>query len=480
LASLHRHEEATASYDKALEIDPDCSYAFGEAAGSRAQVCDWRGRDLQEQQLMKNVRSRKPTCVPFLFLAASHSPADQLICATTFVRDRCPASRHSLWKGERYKHDRIRVAYVSADFHEHATAHLMAGLLERHDRTRFETVSVSFGPDDVSEMRRRLKNAFARFIDVRNKSDGDIASLLRELEIDIAVDLKGFTTDCRTGIFAWRPAPMQVNYLGYPGTMGAEYIDYLIADEIVVPRDHQIHYSEKVVYLPDCYQVNDSGRRMAEHAPARAEAGLPERGFVFCSFNNSYKITPAFFDVWMRLLREVEGSVLWLLEANAAATRNLRREAADRGIAPERLIFAPRIKVADHLARHRLADLFLDTLPINAHTTASDALWVGVPLVTCLGTTFAGRVAASVLNAIGLNELITHSLEEYEALALELARNRERLAEIKSKLAQNRGTYPLFDTDRFRRHIEAAYTTMWERYQRGEPPQSFAVAPIDK
>jgi predicted O-linked N-acetylglucosamine transferase (SPINDLY family) len=262
--------------------------------------------------------------------------------------------------------------------------------------------------------------------------------------------------------------------------MGAEYIDYLIADEFVVPKDHQIHYSEKVVYLPDCYQVNDSRRHIAEHTPSRAESGLPERGFVFCSFNNSYKITPAFFDVWMRLLREVEGSVLWLLEANAAATRNLRREAADRGIAPERLIFAPRIKVADHLARHRLADLFLDTLPINAHTTASDALWVGVPLVTCLGTTFAGRVAASVLNAIGLNELITHSLEEYEALALELARNRERLAEIKSKLAQNRGTYPLFDTDRFRRHIEAAYTTMWERYQRGEPPQSFAVAPIDK
>jgi predicted O-linked N-acetylglucosamine transferase (SPINDLY family) len=480
LGTLHRHEEATVSYHKALEIDPDCSYALGEAAGSRGQVCDWHDRDLQEQQLLKNVRAGKPACVPFLFLAASHSPADQLICATTFVRDRCPAGRHSLWKGERYQHDRIRVAYVSADFHEHATAYLMARLLERHDRTRFETVSVSFGPDGESEMRRRLKNAFERFIDVRQKSDFDIASLMRELEIDIAVDLKGFTTDCRTGIFALRPAPIQVNYLGYPGTMGAEYIDYIIADEFVIPRDHQVHYSEKVAYLPDCYQVNDSMRRIAEHTPTRAEVGLPERGFVFCSFNNSYKITPAVFDVWMRLLREVEGSVLWLLEANAAVARNLRREAADRGIAPERLVFAPRIKVADHLARHRLADLFLDTLPLNAHTTASDALWVGVPLVTCLGTTFAGRVAASLLNAIGLNELITHALEEYEALALELAANRKRLAEIKSKLAENRNTFPLFNTDRFRRHIEAAYTTMWERYQRGEPPESFAVEPIDR
>jgi predicted O-linked N-acetylglucosamine transferase (SPINDLY family) len=292
--------------------------------------------------------------------------------------------------------------------------------------------------------------------------------------------LNGFTTGCRTPIFAARAAPLQVNYLGYPGTMGADFIDYILADRFVIPEEHHSYYTEKVVYLPDTYQVNDSKRIIADRTPARAGAGLPEQGFVFCSFNNNYKISPSVFEVWMRLLDEVEGSVLWLYESNAAAMRNLRKQAAERGIAPERLVFAPKIKLEDYLARHRLADLALDTLPYNGHGTTSDALWAGLPVLTCLGTTFPGRVAASLLNAIGLNELITHSLEEYEALALELATNRMRLADIKSKLARNRDTYPLFDTDRFRRHIEAAYTMMWERYQRGEPPESFAVAPIDK
>jgi predicted O-linked N-acetylglucosamine transferase (SPINDLY family) len=307
-----------------------------------------------------------------------------------------------------------------------------------------------------------------------------VADLLRELEIDIAVDLNGFTTGSRTRIFAFRAAPIQVNYLGYPGTMGADYIDYILADRVVIPEQHHPYYMEKVVYLPDSYQVNDSKRVIADRTPARAEAGLPEQGFVFCSFNNNYKISPAVFDVWMRLLDKVEGSVLWLYKSSAAAMRNLKKQAADKGIAPERLVFAPKIKLEDYLARHRLADLALDTLPYNGHGTTSDALWAGLPVLTCLGTTFAGRVAASLLNAIGLNELITHALEEYEALALELAANRERLAEIKSKLAENRNTFPLFNTDRFRRHIEAAYTTMWERYQRGEPPESFAVEPIDR
>jgi len=262
--------------------------------------------------------------------------------------------------------------------------------------------------------------------------------------------------------------------------MGADFIDYIVADRFVIPEQHHPYYTEKVVYLPDTYQVNDSKRVMADRTPARTEAGLPEQGFVFCSFNNNYKISPAVFDVWMRLLGKVEGSVLWLYKSSAAAMRNLKQQAADRGIAPERLVFAPKIKLEDYLARHRLADLSLDTLPYNGHATSSDALWAGLPVLTCLGTSFAGRVGASLLNAIGLNELITRSLEEYEALAVELAMNPKRLAEIRSKLAQNRGTYPLFDTDRFRRHIEAAYTTMWERYQRGEPPESFAVEPIDR
>ena len=326
-------------------------------------------------------------------------------------------------------------------------------------------------------MRTRLENSFDHFIDVKGKSDRDVALLLKELEIDIALDLKGYTERGRTGILAFRAAPVQVNFLGYPGTMGADYIDYILADRFVIPKDEHSFYTEKVAYLPDTYQANNSKRRISEHTPTRAEAGLPETGFVFCSFSDSHKITPPVFDAWMRLLHQVAGSVLWLLEGNAAAVRNLRLNAERRGVAPDRLVFAPRVKLEDHLARHRLAGFFLDTLPYNAHTTASDALWAGLPVVTCVGSSFAGRVAGSLLNAVGLPELITDNLEDYEALALKLARDKHLLAAIKAKLAQNRETFPLFDTDRFRRHIESAYETMWERYQRGEPPASFTVAP---
>jgi protein O-GlcNAc transferase len=478
LYDLKRYEEAVASYEKALAISPDFQYATGMLADTRMQCCDWRARDEEIEHLTKAIRAGKSSVYPFVYLAISDSPQDQLLCSRIWVRDRCSASPTPIWKGERYRHDRIRLAYLSTDFHEHATAYLMAELLETHDRARFETTGVSFGPEIPSEMRSRLKGAFNRFIDVRRKSDREVSNLLQELEIDIAVDLNGYTSGGRTGIFALRTAPVQVNYLGYPGTMGADFIDYIVADRFVIPEEHQPYYTEKVVYLPDSYQVNDSKRRIAERTPTRAETGLPDQGYVFCSFNNNYKLSPMVFDVWMRLLGKVEGSVLWLLASSAAAARNVKREAADRGIAPERLVFAPYAKLGDHLARHRLADLCLDTLPYNAHTTASDALWAGLPVLTCLGRTFAGRVGASLLNAIGLSQLISHSLEEYEALALELATNRALLADTRSQLAANRDTYPLFNTDRFRRHIEAAYTAMWERYQRGEPPASFAVEPL--
>jgi predicted O-linked N-acetylglucosamine transferase (SPINDLY family) len=325
-------------------------------------------------------------------------------------------------------------------------------------------------------MRDRLSHAFERFIDVRERSDAEIADLLRELEVDIAVDLAGFTGAARTGIFALRPAPVQVNFLGYTGTMGAPYFDYIVADEMVIPEEQRVHYAEKVVYLPDVFQVNDARRRIAESTPARSDVGLAEGAFVFCSFNNSFKIAPPVFERWMRLLRDVDGSVLWLLDGGPEVSANLRREAQARGVDPERLVFARKVPHEDHLARHRLADLFLDTLPFNAHTTASDALWAGLPVVTCLGTTFAGRVAASLLQAVGLPELITHSLDEYEAMALRLARDPPSLATIKGKLANQRTTFPLFDTDRFRRHLEAAYVAMWERYQRGEVSVAFEVA----
>jgi predicted O-linked N-acetylglucosamine transferase (SPINDLY family) len=475
LLDLGRHEELIENYKTLLSVKPDYDYARGGLLRAQMQCCEWAEYDESTAQTSEDIRSGKRADTPFNFLAVSESAADQLKCSQTFVADKYPAAAQPVWRGERYRHDKIRVAYLSADLRDHAVAHLIAGLFEAHDRTRFDIAAISFGPDPNDEMRARLRAAFNRFIDVREKSDQDIALLLRELEIDIAVDLQGFTKHCRPGIVAHRAAPVQVNYLGYPGTMGAPYIDYILGDQHVIPPEHQSYYTEKVVYLPECYQPNDSKRRIAARTPTRAELGLPEEGFVFCCFNNNHKINPPVFDVWARLLNKVQGSVLWLLEDNKIVARNLRQEAERRGIAPRRVIFAPRVKMEEHLARQRLADLFLDTLPYNAHVTASDALWVGLPVVTRLGGAFAGRVAASLLNAVGLPELIAGSREDYEALALKLAFNRELLADIKARLAQNRATYPLFNTDRFRRHIEAAYVTMWERGQRGEPPAGFAV-----
>ena len=396
-------------------------------------------------------------------------------CAQNFIKNKIGNFPFPLWQGEVWHNDRIKIAYLSADFRQHPVAYLMAELLERHDRGRFEIIGLSFGPDDRSEMRARLVAAFDQFLDVRAKSDAEVARLLCELKVDIAIDLQGYTRDCRPRILAHRPAPIQVNYLGFPGTMGAEFIDYIIADETVVPFEHQPFYAEKIVHLPDCYQVNDTKRKIAEWMPTRQEVELPEEGCAFCCFNNNWKITPEVFGVWMRLLHAVEGSVLWLFGDNESAERNLRKEAQARGIDPARLVFAGRLPLEDHLARHRLADLFLDTLPYNAHTTASDALWIGLPVVTRLGGSFAGRVAASLLNAIGLPELVTHSIEDYEALALRLAKDPSLLEGYRNRLATNRLTHPLFDTDRFRRHIEAAYLQMWEIWQRGEQPRSFAV-----
>ena len=478
LRRLNRYEEAIRDFECVLTVRPDYEYAFGLFVNLKMQCCDWHTHIADNQRLVADVQSGKRSTPPFSFLGISDSPQDQLLCSRIWARDKFPVSPPPTWVGERYCHDRIRIAYLSADLREHAVARLIAGLFEQHDKSRFETIAVSFSPYAPSEMETRLKSAFERFIDVREKSDREVANLLRELEIDIVVDLNGYTLHNRTGIFTLRPAPVQVNYLGYPGTLGADFIDYVIADRFIIPEQDHACYTEKVVYLPDTYQVNDSKRPIAKHTPSRSEAGLPEHGFVFCVFNNNFKITPVFFDIWMQLLRQVDGSVLWLLEDNPAVLRNLQREASARGISPARLVFAPRIRMEDHLARHRLADLFLDTLPYNAHTTASDALWAGLPVLTCVGTTFAGRVAASLLNAVGLAELITKSLEEYEALASKLANDPAMLAGVKAKLAANRESYPLFDTDRFRRHIEAAYITMWERSQRGEPPASFAVDPI--
>lgn len=479
LTEIGRHADAIGDFELALKLGSGADFAAGLLAHCRMHCCDWKEFEADRKRLTDGIRAGKRITHPFPFLALSGLGEDQLACARLWAAAKCPASPAPVWKGERYRHDKIRIAYLSADLHDHATAYLAAALFERHDRGRFETTAFSFGPDAPGPVRERLKAAFGRFEDVRRESDAAIAERIRAGEIDIAVDLKGFTKDARTRIFSQRPAPVQVSYLGFPGTMGAGFIDYILADRVVIPEGHDRFFDEKIVRLPGSYQANDRTRRIGTRAATRAEAGLPEKAFVFCSFNSSYKITPEIFAIWMRLLAQVEGSVLWLLRGNDAAVENLKRASAAHGIAPERLVFAPHVPVEDHLARHRLADLFLDTLPCNAHTTASDALWAGLPVLTCPGEAFASRVAASLLHAVGLPELAVASLDEYEALALKLARDPAALAALKEKLARNRDASALFDTDRHVRHIESAYATMCELSRRGEKPRAFAVQPAD-
>ena len=370
---------------------------------------------------------------------------------------------------------KIRIGYLSGEFREQATALLLVGVLEQHDRQQFEIIAVDNGFDDGSATRRRINAAVDGVIEIASLNDPQAVAAIRAAGIDVLVNLNGYFGDGRTRVSARRAAPIQVNYLGFPGTLGAGYMDYIIADRHVLPAEHRAFYAEKVVWLPDCYQANDRKRPIAERNFSRAECGLPDDGFVFCCFNNNYKITPSTFDGWMRILREVEGSVLWLLEDNALAASNLRREAAARGLDASRLVFAGRLPPDQHLARHRCADLFLDTLPYNAHTTASDALWAGLPVLTCRGETFAGRVAASLLHSIGLPELVTASQADYERLAIELAIRPAMLASLTQKLANNRLTTALFDTARFTGHIEAAYLAMVQRRQAGLRPDHLAI-----
>jgi predicted O-linked N-acetylglucosamine transferase (SPINDLY family) len=469
-----RYEEAIADYDNALALDPDYGSARGYRLLAKLWCCDWRDLDSDIADVTSRLRAGARVIQPFGNLMISHDPPDQLLCARLWSRGE---GAQPLWRGQRYTHEKIRVAYLSGDFCVHPVSILMAGVFEEHDRSRFETTAISFGPDDGSALRTRVMKSFDRFLDVRGRTDVEVASLMHAAQIDIAVDLMGLTGNSRQGILAHRPAPVQVNYLGFPGTMASPHIDYILADKIVIPEAEQHHYSEKVVYLPDTYMPSDAKRRVSDRSFSRAEAGLPEKGIVFCCFNNSYKLRPEMFDVWMRLLKAIDGSVLWLSQPNDTARRNLIGEAGKRSVTADRLVFAPFLaNIDDHLARLTLADVFLDTLPCNAHTTASDALFMGVPVVTTPGPTFAGRVAASMLSALWMKALIMPSISSYEALALALAqRPQGALSSVKAKLGATRASGALFDTVRFTRHLEAAFATMRERQRRGLPPQSFSV-----
>ncbi len=477
LGLLGRHDEAARDFGDLVELRPDAPYAFGDWLFARLQGCDWRDLAESVDRVERGVAAGQPVIRPFKLLGLSASAVLQRQCAELYCHRFYPAPDRPVWRGERYRHDRIRIAYLSADFHGHATAHLLTELIERHDRNRFEVTAISFGRSFEDCYRARLIRAFDRFLDLRDRTDRDIAQMMRDLEIDIAVDLKGHTLDGRPGVLALRPAPVQVNYLGYPGTIGADYVDYLIADRIIVPEEHEAFYCESIVRLPDSYQPNDSRRPIADDIAGRPAFGLPEQGFVFCCFNSPYKLTPQIFAVWMQLLRQIEGSVLWLLDGGPVVRENLRHAAEAAGLARDRLVFAPRAEQAEHLARHRHADLFLDCLPYGGHTTVSDALWAGLPVITSLGSSFAGRVAASLLTAAGLPELVAEDLTAYASLALTVARDNARLASLKQRLASVRATCALFDAPRYCNHIEAAYETMWRRYQQGEMPAGFTVQP---
>ena len=452
LHELKRYDEAIAHYDKALTLKPDIDWASGDLLHTKMKICSWSGLAESLEDISKKVVANEKVTNPFALLALNDDIFLHKQSSEIYIQSRYPFNPVLEPIVKRPQSQKIRVGYFSADFHNHATGHLMAELFELHDKSQFELVGLSFGPIVNDEMRQRLEKSFDQFVEVGRKSDVEVAKLSRDLNIDIAVDLKGFTQDARTGIFAHRAAPIQVNYLGYPGTLGADYMDYIIADRTLIPLESQSCYLEKVVYLPNSYQVNDRKRLISDRQFTRQELGLPENGFIFCCFNNNYKILPATFEGWMRILKAVEGSVLWLFQDNAWAVDNLKKEAEKQGIVADRLVFAKRLPLPEHLARHHQADLFLDTFPCNAHTTTSDALWAGLPVLTLMGQSFASRVAASLLNAVGLSELITSNQEEYESLAIELAMNPNKLADIKLKLANNRMTTPLF---------EIAVTLLW-------------------
>jgi predicted O-linked N-acetylglucosamine transferase (SPINDLY family) len=508
LNELLRRDEAIASYSRALEISPgqteilfhralahfagrkyalaaeDCrtvlqsdpyrSGVRGMRLFALMSECNWTGLAHERELALKELREGRPSLAPFECIAVSGEQADAAMAARLSVKE-ASVRFEPLWRDEIYAHEKIRVAYVSANFHEHAVSRLMAGVWERHDRSRFETIALSLGPDDGSPLRARVVRSFDRFIDMSGQSDADAAGVLRALEADIALDLMGYKEGCRPGIFARRPAPVQVNYLGFPGTTASPHMDYILADRMVIPDEDAGHFSECIVTLPGCYLPNDRERVIGK-VPSRAEAGLPYQGFVFASFNASYKYTPEVFTVWMRLLKRVPESILWLGQVNPAAARNLRMEAAARGIDAERLVFAPfTARQEDHLARLSLADLVLDTLPYNSHATACDALWAGVPVVTCMGRAFAGRVGASALYAAGLPELAAETLSQFEVLALRLASDPKEHSAVKEKLGRLRLHCSLFDTERFTRDLESAFVTMCARQRRGEKPLAFSI-----
>ena len=437
--------------------------------------CDWNNYEKITNKIFHLVDEGRMASEPFGFQGIASSEELLKKCAALYSHDKFP-QLDNFSEFIQYKHHKIHIGYLCGEFRHQATSLLMTRVWEMHDKSKFEIFAFDNGWDDGSEYRQRIVKAFTKIFDISKISDLDVVKLIQENEIDILVNLNGFFGEARQRVFSYKPAPIQVNYLGFPGTIGINYMDYIIADKVVIPEESKDHYIEKIAYLPNSYQANDDQRKISDRKFSKTQLGLPEDAIVFACFNNNYKITPPIFDSWMRILSIVQGSVLWLLADNSIAKNNLIREAIARGIDSSKLIFAERMPIEEHLARHDLADLFLDTLPYNAHTTCSDALWAGLPVLTLIGNAFPSRVAASLLTAINLPELITNSQEEYEALAIELAMNPKKLADIKLRLANNRLTAPLFDTPLFTKNLESAYIKMYERYQADLQPDHIYIA----
>jgi protein O-GlcNAc transferase len=477
LNDLDRHEEALASYERAIELNPDIDFMLGDLMHSQMKVCAWDKLEQRRQTLEENLLTGGKASTPLPVLGLFDNPDFQKRCAEIYARDTFSLGGRLGVLAQRPKRNKIRIGYFSMDFREHPVSNLTIELFELHDRSKFEIYGFSFGANSHDSMRQRVEKAFDKFLDVKNLGVFDIAILSRQHEIDIAIDLGGHTQDSRPQIFSARVAPIQINYLGYPGTWGSDCMDYFIGDKITVPDENIAHFSEKIVFLPNSFQVNPSHRPIVSSKPSSQDHGLPKDSFVFCCFNNSWKITPELFGQWMQVLQEVQNSVLWLYAGNLSSETNLRSEAVKHGVLVDRIIFAKQVPRDAYLAQFQHADLFLDTLPYNAGTTASDAIWAGLPVLTQIGKSFASRMAASLLTTIGAPELITHSKEEYCSLAIELASNPKRLAAIKAKLTQNRRTTPLFDTKLFAKHIEAAYQAAYDRYHAGLPPDHIDVDP---
>lgn len=467
LNQLKKHDLAIEAHQRAMAIKP-LSFELGRLIHQKMLICDWDGFKELSASVKIAVQNKEKVADPFGYQGISESEEDLKLCAEIFGNEFFKP-QHSSKLGTKKHHGKIKVGYVCGEFREQATSILMTGIYEHHDKSQFEIYAFDNGFNDGSVIRKRIENAFDQVVDISHLTDEQAVAAIKTLDIDILVNLNGYFGEARQSIFAQRAAPIQVNYLGFPGTLGVDYMDYLIADQISIPESSRSYYSEKICYLPNSYQANDSKREISNKEFSRMELGLPEKGFVFCCFNNNYKITPDIFDSWIKILKNVEGSVLWLLEDSALAKINLIKEASTRGVDSTRLIFAKRVSPPEHLSRHHQADLFLDTLPYNAHTTASDALWTGLPVLTLAGNTFPGRVGSSLLTAIDLPELITRTSDEYEALAIELAKNPDKLKTLTAKLIKNRSNTALFNTALFTKNLEEAYKEMFRRHQNNLP-----------